>query len=183
MKPLSKLLAGGVGALLIGTLATAKVESLTLEQMVQKTDDAVFGTIVDQEVIRIDHPVDGPELYYTTLYVEGRSLVDGQPRSAAVTFAGGWIDANNGAWNSEAPSVDETALGNQVVVFHKWTDNMGGDVAAHSIYAAHGGLYPTFESLNGTIVQGRGEGYAVSSNIRLSQLDERITAIAERQEK
>jgi len=171
----------GLAALaLLGAAAfgQAQIERLNLEQMVVKTDDAVVGVIIGSEVIRIDHPVDGPELYFTHLTVEGRSLVDGSPEEVVVTFAGGFVDRENGVWNSEAPSAEDTKLGNEIVAFYAHTENMGGDLEANALYAAHGGLYRTVEGRNGTIVLGRGEGYAVQHNIALEALNTRIKQIA-----
>jgi hypothetical protein len=169
----------GAGAI----LGTAQIERLNLEQMVAKTDDAVIGEITKTEVIRIDHPVDGPELYYTHLTVKGRSLESGQSKTVVVTFPGGFIDDEHGVWNSEAPSADDIKVGNQVISFFKWSENMGGDLAANALYASHGGLFRTAESRNGTVVLGRGDGYAIAHNIKLNQLDSQITEIAEAQGK
>ena len=121
-----------------GAVGLAQIERLTLGQMVAKADNAVHGTITNREVIRIDHPTDGPELYYTHLTIEGQSLYSGEELTAVVTFAGGWIDENQGANNSEAPAEDDIKTGNEVVAFYKWSDNMGGDLAANALYAAHG---------------------------------------------
>ena len=87
-----------------------------------------------------------------------------------VTFPGGFIDAENGAHNSEAPSSDDTQVGNVIVAFYKWSDNMGGDVAANALYASHGGLFRTVDGPSGTVVLGRGEGYAIDNNIKVSTL-------------
>jgi hypothetical protein len=160
-------------------LGTAQIERLDLTQMVTKADNAVVGKIVEREVIRIDHPVDGPELYYTHLTIDGRSLVDGEKMSVVVTFAGGFIDEKNGVWNSEAPTEEETSVGKKVVAFYQWSDNMGGDLAANALYAAHGGLYRTVEGRKGTVVLGRGEGYAVANNVKLGDLDAQITKISQ----
>ena len=54
--------------------AEAQVERLSLEQMIARTDDAVYGTITEKHVIRIDHKRDGPDLYFTSLTIEGKSL-------------------------------------------------------------------------------------------------------------
>lgn len=166
-------------AALIGaaSLGTAQIERLDLPQMVSKADNAVFGTITHKEVIRIDHPKDGPELYFTTLTVDGRSLRNGETLTVDVTFAGGFVDSQRGVHNSEAPSADDVRVGNRIVAFYKWTDNMGGDLAGNSLYAAHGGLFRSFESRRGTVVQGRGEGYAVQSNVELSALESQVVAI------
>lgn len=180
MKPaLSKTAALCLGALaLLGasTVATAQIEALTLRQMVQKTDDAVIGTITGTEVIRIDHPVDGPELYFTFLSIEGRSLIDDAPLSVELAFPGGFIDEEHGVFNSEAPSADDIRVGNQVVAFYKWIDNMGGDLAADALYASHGGLFRTFEHKGRVVIQGRGEGYAVDTNIDSANLRQRVAA-------
>jgi len=161
-----------------GTVGLAQIERLTLDQMVQKTDNAVAGTIVKSKVFRVDHPIDGPELYYTTLTLRGRSLLDSKPLEVDVTFPGGFISETEGVWNSEAPSADEIKLGNEVVAFYGWTDNMGGDVAANALWASHGGLYRIAKSRKGEVVLGKGQGYAVSSNIELTKLDTQITQLA-----
>ena len=163
--------------LVAAALGTAQIERLDLNQMVSKADNAVFGTITNKEVIRIDHPKDGPELYFTTLTVEGHSLRNNEPLTVDVTFAGGFIDNEHGVHNSEAPSADDVRVGNRVVAFYKWVDNMGGDLAGNALYAAHGGLFRTFEGRRGTIVQGRGEGYAVSTNVELAALNQQIVTI------
>lgn len=159
------------------TWTSAQIERLNLEQMVAKSDDAILGEIVKSEVIRIDHPIDGPELYYTHLTVKGRSLVDGKAQTTVVTFAGGFVDSEHGVWNSEAPSTEDTKIGNEVVAFYAHTSNMGGGLAANALYAAHGGLYRTVEGRMGKVVLGRGDGYAIAENLKLPTLDERITSI------
>ena len=139
-------------------LGTAQIERLDLPTMLQKADDAVFGTITHSEVIRIDHPIDGPELYYTHITVEGRSLSTGENESRVITFHGGFIDGENGVYNSESPSADDVRIGSEVVAFYAWTENMGGDLAANAMYAGHGGVYRTIKGRQGTVVLGRGEG-------------------------
>lgn len=177
MTPLSKALAAAA-VLALAALGAAQIERLDLAQMVQKTDGAVVGTIVGTEVIRIDSPVDGPELYYTHLLVQGTSLYSGQAETVAVTYAGGFISPTEGVWNSEAPTAAETRIGNEVVVFYKWSDNVGGDLAANALYASHGGLYRTAKARNGeTLVLGRGDGYAVDVNRSLPTLRTQISAL------
>ena len=171
----------GLSALVLGLAGTAglaQIKELTLPEMVADTDNAIYGEIVGSHVFRIDHPVDGPELYFTTLTLEGTSMVDGTPLTVDVTYMGGFIDEENGVWNSEAPSADDVKIGNQVVAFYKWQDNMGGDVAANALYAMHGGLFRTVDGPRGTVVLGRGNGYAVNKNIKLTDLDKAITSLS-----
>lgn len=177
MKTLPLALPLTAAALLVAaTLGTAQIERLDLTQMVSKTDNAVLGTIVKKEVIRIDHPDDGPELYFTTLTLEGRSLRNDESVTVDVTFAGGFVDAEHGVNNSEAPSADDVRIGNRVVAFYKWTPNMGGNLAANAIYAAHGGLFRTFENRGQTTVLGRGEGYAIPTNVAITKLRNDVVA-------
>ena len=181
--PCLKVGIGALALLCVGSFGLTAIKKLTLNEMVSKTDNAVVGEITKKEVIRIDHPIDGPELYFTHLTVEGRSLVDGSSLTTVVTFAGGFIDDENGVWNSEAPSDEDTKLGNKVVVFSKHTDNFGGGLETNALFAAHGGLYRTIESRRGTVVLGRGEGYAIPDNVAIGTLDERISAIHQAQKK
>lgn len=162
------------------TIAAAQIERLDLTQMVSKADNAVIGKITNQEVIRIAQQQDEPEHYFTTLTIEGRSLETGQSLTVDVTFAGGFIDAQHGVYSSEAPSADDTRVGNQVVAFYKWVPNIGGNLAANSLYAAHGGLYRTFQNpkTGKTVVQGRGDGYALPNNVELEALGQQIAALA-----
>lgn len=158
--------------LAIGALASAQIERLTLSQMIEKTDGAVRGTVIGREVHRVPHPhPDAGPLYFTTLQVRGIALADGAETTVNVSFPGGFIDGEQGVWNSEAPTDADTAVGRDIVVFYKWSDDMGGGFASNALYASHGGLFTVFEARRGgAIVQGRGDGYAVSQNRRLTDL-------------
>ncbi len=157
---------------------TLQIERLTLDQMVAKTDNAVFGKIKSRNTFRVDHPIDGAELYFTTLRIDGRSLEDGRALSVEVTYPSG--NPDKGTWNSEEPSADDVRVGNQVVAFYKWSDNMGGDVAANALYASHGGIYRTVQAdaKAKPVVLGRGDGYAVGKNVQLEQLETSIRSLA-----
>ncbi|MEX1023975.1 MAG: hypothetical protein WD226_02760 [Planctomycetota bacterium] len=173
-----RLLVAAAACAVTTLLAGAQILPFTLEEMVQATDNAVYGEITKSRVFRVDHPVDGPELFFTTITIEGRSLVDGRDTTVDVTFHGGFVNEKEGVHNSEAPKADDVKVGNRIVAFYKWTENMGGDVAANALFAAHGGLFRTLDGPNGAIVQGRGESYAIERNTALSSLDESITRIA-----
>lgn len=161
-------------ALLLGALAAvapAQIKSFTMEEMVATADNAVYGQIVASRVFRVDHPVDGDQLYFTELTIQGRSLKDGSPLSVTVTYNGGFVSESEGVFNSEAPAKDDVKVGNKVVAFYTWLDDMGGGVAANSLVASHGGLYRTVEGPRGAAVLGRGEGYALRSNLRMNELE------------
>ena len=147
--------------------------------MVLEADNVLFGQITKSHVFRVDHPVDGPELYFTTITVEGTAMGDETPVTVDVTYNGGFINAEEGVFNSEAPSADDVKIGNNVVVFYKWADNLGGDVRGNGLVASHGGLYRTAASQKDSVILGRGPGYAVDRNISLTDFDGAVRRIRE----
>ena len=155
----------------LGTFGSAQIERLDLETMAQRVDNAVYAEIVGRHIFSVDHPTDGPDNYFTTLTLRGESLMDNNPIQVDVTFAGGWDpETGTGVYNSEAPSPDDVRIGNKIIAFYKWQPNMGADVAANSLYAAHGGLYRTALAGENVVVMGRGEGYAVEQNTTVKNL-------------
>ncbi len=54
------------------------------------------------------------------------------------------------------------------------------DVAGNALMAAHGGLYRTVQSPGDAVVLGRGEGYALTHNIKVGDLDRAIQTIRDR---
>lgn len=169
---LSSLLLGA-----LGVVSVAQIKSFTLEEMVQTADQAVYGQIIGSRVFRADSASDGSEHYFTTITVQGRTLRDGQATTVDVTFRGGFVSPTEGVYNSEAPAADDVKVGKRVVAFYKWADDMGAGVAANALVAAHGGLYRTVEGPRGVAVLGRGEGYAISSNRYVEQLEASVRAI------
>jgi hypothetical protein len=126
----------------------------------------------------VDSARDGSELYFTTLTIQGRTLDGGQPITVDVSYRGGFVSETEGVFNSEAPSADDVKLGRRVVAFYRWTDDMGGGVAANALMAAHGGIYRVVEGSRGAAVLGRGEGYAVRANVRLEQLASAVQTLS-----
>ena len=167
-----------VAAALAAGFGSAQIERLDLKAMVAKTDNSVYAEITHKRVFRVDHPLDGPELFFTTLTLQGRSLRDGTALTVDVTFPGGFVSETEGVHNSEAPSAEDVKLGNRVVAFYRWTANMGGDVRGNALYASHGGLYRTLEGPKGVpMVLGRGDGYAVDKNLRLDELETAVRTL------
>lgn len=160
--------------LTLGALAVrgaAQIKRYTLPEMVAEADGAVYGEIVARRAFRVDDPEGLGDLYFTTLTVAGRSLYDESPLTVDVTFHGGFVSEEEGVHNSEAPAEDDVRIGNRIVAFYAWADDMGGGLAANSLLAAHGGLYRTVDGPAATVVLGRGEGYAIDANLKLADLD------------
>ncbi len=177
---MKKILTLSLPALLLvaaSSIGFAQIKELTLNEITADSDNVIWGRIAGSRVFRVDHPIDGPELYYTTITVEGSSLVEDTPITVDITFHGGFINEREGVYNSEAPPADDVKIGNHVVGFYKW-GHLGGDVHANGLHAAHGGLYRTVEDLRGGVtVLGRGPGYAVSGNVKLADLSTAVSKI------
>jgi hypothetical protein len=181
---MKKLLAAALPvalALGLAVPATAKVERLTLDDMVARTDNTLDAEIVARQVFLIDHPVDG-DLYFTKLTVSGRSLRDGRVTTADVVYPGGFLPDGRGVWNSEAPSDEDVRLGNRVVVFYKFVDNLGGGLSANALYASHGGIFRTQNGPAGRVVLGRGEGYAIPFNTKIESVGLAVRTIVDQQQ-
>jgi hypothetical protein len=170
------LLALGLAA--VGFLPSAQIRRLTLEEMVVTADQAVDGQILAARVFRVASPEDGPELYYTTLTIQGTGLYDGRPLTVDVTFRGGFLSPTEGVFNSEAPAADDVKVGRRVLAFYRWEKDLAGGIAANLLVAAHGGIYRVVEGPRGATVLGRGEGYAVRANVRAPELASGLRLLA-----
>ena len=166
-----------------GTLGVhAQVRSLDLSEMVAVSDRGVYGQIVSKRVSRVD-AADGRVLYFTTMTIEGRHLSDGTPVRIDVSYPGGFVSEEEGYWHSESPGNEETRVGSHIVAFYKWFNGMGEAHATNWLYANHGGLYQTVEGPKGSMVLGRGQGYAVSKNVRVTDLEASVKQIRAEQAK
>lgn len=162
----------------LGVSGRAQIKSFTLEEMVLTADQAVYGQIIGSRVFRVDSPIDGEGLFFTTITIQGRTLANGQATTVDVTFRGGFLDETEGVFNSEAPAADDVRVGKRVVAFYRWADDIGGGVPANVLMVGHGGLYRTVEGPRGAAVLGRGEGYAISSNRYVAQLESAVRLLS-----
>ncbi len=158
-------------ALTFAAAAGASIERLNLRQMIARADAGVVGEITARRVVAVPLDRDGEEMTFTELTIDGTDLISGKKTTVTVSYPGGVLPGDRGAYNSEAPSRDDVRIGNRVVAFYKWSDNMGGGYAGNALYASHGGLFRTFTDKAGrVVVQGRGPGYAIGANVRLENL-------------
>lgn len=160
------------------TLGNSAIESLTLDQMLQRADNGVVGTIVDRHVFRADHPQDGT-MYFTTITVQGTSLVNEKPVIVPITYYGGFISEKEGTTTSVTPDPNETALGKAVVAFWSRNDAMGYGVSGNQLYAMHGGLFQVVRHGNKEVALGKGAGFALESNMAVPTLRQRAAKIAQ----
>lgn len=177
MKNVPALLFGLLALLTLSPLPEARIEEMNLKRMMQTADGAVFAEVVAREVFFAPE-TNGPGLYFTRLTLEGVTLEDGTAIRVDVVHLGGVLDEDYGAYVSEAPSADDTAIGTRVIAFYTWVDNLGGGVAGNALYGAQGGIFRAVEGPTGTVVLGRGAGFALAHNLSVDALTAAIQELA-----
>ena len=168
-------------AIVLAVPAQTAIEALTLRQMLGYADDGIVGTVVDRHVFHVDHAVDGT-MYFTTITVEGASLLTGEKQTRGITFYGGIDDQGEGWVTTVTPSSRDTALGRKVVAFYAKTQAMGYGVAGNALIAAHGGLFQTAKRGTKELVLGRGRGFAIEDNTTVPALRSQARAIRDSQQ-
>lgn len=165
-------LLAGLALAVAGSVGQAQVRELSLTEITNQTDNGVLGTIVGSRVVDLGNEVDGFGLYYTIVTIEGKSVFDDRKITVDIASRGGWIDKEHGigSWDSEAPQATEIAVGREVLAYYMWSENIGSGVGANILYASHGSLFRTAKSPTGTVVLGRGQGYAIDKNIKFDTL-------------
>jgi hypothetical protein len=176
-----------IGALVVafgGVAPQAQIKRLSLEEMTTLTDNAIIGTVIARRVEDHSSERHGFGIYYTVLTIQGESLYTGRKTTVEVVKRGGWLDKGRGigSWDSEAPSDEETALGKRIVAYYFWNEDIGAGKGANMLYASHGSMFRTVEGPTGTVVMGRGTGYAISKNMSLKSLEKATAAILEANE-
>jgi len=171
MKTLRWLLAAA-SVLLLVQAGSACIEELDLGKMISKTDSAVHGTITDVRTVAFT-PEDDVPLIYTILTVQGEDLYSGQQTTVEAAFLGGTYQGESMTVTS-MPAPADYRLGNDVIVFRGQVEGWGPEID-HCVYAAMGGIYRTVNTKRGVVVLGKGKGFAVEGNIRVSALKSEIS--------
>jgi hypothetical protein len=173
-----------------GTIDPARADRATLFRMLTELKaSAVHGEITGSDVVRLGDSLDGPEMYFTTLTIEGRSVGSGTPLTVEITFLGGLFDGNQGVYNLSAPAADDVRVGNRVVAFYTGSctgsgtgpgsaeGNAGGNIATNALAGVPGSVCRTAEGPRGTVVLGRGKGSVISRNMAIDALDAAVRGI------
>jgi len=175
MKTLRWLLAAASTLLLVQG-GSACIEELDLGQMISRTDSAVHGTITDVRTTAFT-PEDEVQLIYTILTIQGEDLYTGQQTTVEAAFLGGTYQGESMTVTS-MPAPADYRLGNDVVVFRGAVEGWGPEID-HCVYASMGGIFRTVNTKKGVVVLGKGEGFAVDGNVRVSALKTSISILQE----
>jgi len=165
-------LLGAATALLLVQVGSACIEELDLGKMVSKTDHAIHGTITDVHSVSFT-PEGDDRLIYTVLTIQGEDLYTGEQVTREAAFLGGTYQGDSMTVTS-MPAPTEYRLGNDVVVFSGPVQGWGPEID-HCVYASMGGIFRTVDTKKGTVVLGKGEGFAVEGNLTVAKLQQQIT--------
>ena len=157
-----------VATLLAAPVALAAIEQLDLRKMLERADSAVLGKIEKRFTWTFEVP-DLGAMEFTTLRLVGEDLVDGKAVTKDVTFIGSQAQPN-----SEMPAEADTREGTAILAFTKTGKAFGMRHDAAWVIAAHGGIFRVEGGPKGEVVIGRGEGYAVETNVLAGDLRSRV---------
>lgn len=159
----STLIVAAVAALPVA----AAIKALNLEELMTITSDAVYGTIVDKQVVTLDHPWQGA--VYTKLTIQGESLRQGQEITTEVVFHGSH-DPSDDYVVSEMPELQDSRVGGKVVVLFQKSAELAGRNLVYDL----SGLYRVESGFGEPVLVGKGEGFAFPVNAKLGDVRERV---------
>jgi len=146
----------------------AAVKAMNLSELMGITHETALVHIVDKTTFQSDVPFEGA--VFTRLTVKGESLRTGEPVSTQVIFLGSHDPADAFA-SSEMPTLQDTRVGSDAILFMYRDDSMAG---APMRVASHADVYRVEQSFGTQVVIGKGEGAAFPENVKLLEARERI---------
>lgn len=157
----SKCALAFAAAALLALPVTAAIKALSLSELMEVTHDAVVGTIVARDTVRLDHP--WQDALYTRLTIEGESVRTGTPGTWQVVFHGSH-EASDEYGISTMPTLQDSRVGGQTLVFTMEHPMLPGQ----HLVANWGTLYRVEQGFGESVVVGKGEGMAFAENTRLA---------------
>ena len=157
-----------VALLAAGSLAAVK--ALTLSELMAITTDTAHVRIVAKSTFRMDYPLAGA--VWTKLSVVGESLRTGAPVKADLVFMGSH-DPNDRYTMSEEPTLQDTRVGNEAVVFWYDDPDMPAVGGGHRIFDLSG-VYRIEPGFGTPVVIGKGDGFAWSENLKLADAGDQV---------
>ena len=161
----NRLLLAFAAVALVALPVGASIKAMNLEETLELHTDVVQGTIVSKDTVVLDHPWEGS--VYTRLTIEGTSLLTGETGTTEALFMGSH-DPKDRFFHSEMPELKDVRLGNEVLVM------IGRHADVESVKHLNilfnlGSVYRIERGFGEPVVIGKGEGFAFSGNVRLTQ--------------
>jgi hypothetical protein len=149
-------------ALALATVpVTAAIKAMTLSELMAITTDVAHVKITAKATFPLAHPF--PEAVYTKLTVEGKSLRTGEAVKTDMIFLGSH-DPDDQYGISEMPTLQDTRVGSEVIVFFERDKSFPGEAnMLHNL----GTVYRVEKTFGTPVVIGKGEGFAFPENVKL----------------
>ena len=151
-----------LGLALVALPAAAAIKAMTLTELMGITTDVVHGKILSSTTFRLDYPFEGA--VWTKLSVEGDSMRTLAPVKTDVVFLGSH-EAADRFTVSEMPTLQDSRVGNEAVIFFYKDPQMQGD--SRNVVFALDSIYRVETAFGSPVVVGKGEGFAFPENIKL----------------
>jgi hypothetical protein len=156
-----KIALAAVGAAAFAVPTFAAIKAMTLSELMGITTDAVHVKILEKTSFRSDFPM--KDVVWTKLKVQGESLRTGEAVTTDVVFLGSH-DAADDYGTSEMPTLQDTRVGGEAVIFFGKIPDMPGQ--PNVVYDLSG-VYRVERSFGAPVVIGKGEGLAFPENVKL----------------
>ncbi len=167
---LKRCVTAAVALAAVAIPVSAAIKAMTLKELMEITSEVFYGEIIAKDTEHVGRPF--PEAVYTRLTIEGESLRTGEVTTKHVWFLGSH-DPADGYITSESPAVQDTRIGNEVVVFSS-REGMLQDVDYVYDWS---GVYRVEHGFGEPVLIGKGEGGAFPVNVKLSHARERVREV------
>jgi len=150
-----------LGVVLTALPIGAAIKAMTLAEMMEITTDVAHVQIIEKSSFRLAHPF--PEAVYTELAVKGTSLRTGKAVETTLVFLGSH-DPDDQYGVSEMPTLQDTRVGSEVVVFFHRDTAFPGE---RNVLFNLGAVYRVEKTFGRPVVIGKGEGFAFPENVKI----------------
>jgi len=147
----------------------AAIKAMSLAELMQTTTDVVHAQILARSTFHAPSPFTGDDAAWTRLSLAGESMTSGQPVDFDVVFLGSHDPADQYAL-SEMPTLQDTRVGNEVVLFYhlhagSHSSEPSGERVVHNLAE----VFRVEQGFGQAVVLGRGKGSAFPENVKLDE--------------
>ena len=157
----ARIAAAAFGAAALAVPAPAAVKALTLAELMTINTEAAQVRILGKSSFASDYPLAG--VTWTRMAVEGVSLRTGEPVAQDVVFLGSH-DPADGYASSEMPTLQDTRVGGEAIVFWFRDEAMPAKL---DVVSDHSAVYRIEKGFGEPVVVGKGKGLAFPENLKL----------------
>jgi len=163
-----------VGLALVALPTAASIRAMDLSEYMEITVETLHGTIVAKETFRNDYPEAGT--VWTRITVEGDAWRAEEPVTVEAVFMGSHDPADN-FFMSEMPEFRDVRIGHEVVMFYGTDPSVHPDRGLANVVWNLSGVFRVERGYGEPVLVGKGEGFAFTENVKLSEAKSRVRAI------